>query len=43
MIIDNLVESFGFQLSNGIPILEFHGQEKDKELLKLIPFLKELS
>ena len=43
VIVDNLVESFGFQIDNGIPILEFNGQEGDQELLKLIPFLKELS
>ena len=43
VIIDNLVHSFGLQINNGIPILEFNGQSGDQELLKLIPFLKHLS
>jgi CTD small phosphatase-like protein 2 len=43
VIIDNLVESFGLQLDNGVPILEFRGSEDDRELLGLIPFLKHLS
>eukprot|EP00827_Trimyema_finlayi_P004225 TRINITY_DN4161_c0_g1_i1.p2 TRINITY_DN4161_c0_g1~~TRINITY_DN4161_c0_g1_i1.p2 ORF type:complete len:139 (+),score=55.41 TRINITY_DN4161_c0_g1_i1:63-419(+) len=32
IIIDNLVHSFGFQLENGIPILEWHNNLDDKEL-----------
>ena len=43
VIIDNLVESFGLHLNNGIPILDFDGKEKDNSLFTLIPFLKELS
>jgi CTD small phosphatase-like protein 2 len=43
VIVDNLVESFGLQLDNGVPILEFRGSEDDRELLGLIPFLKHLS
>jgi CTD small phosphatase-like protein 2 len=29
VLIDNLVESFGLQISNGIPILEFNGSPYD--------------
>ena len=43
VIVDNLVESFAMQLNNGIPIAEFNGKEKDRELFHLIPFLIELS
>ncbi len=32
IIIDNLVHSFAFQLDNGIPILEFLANKKDREL-----------
>ena len=35
IIVDNLAHSFGFQVDNGIPILEFRGQEGDQELLYL--------
>lgn len=31
-MIDNLVHSFGLQLTNGIPILEFLDNKQDKEL-----------
>lgn len=41
LIIDNLVQSFGFQLSNGFPILEWQGSKNDKELLHLMDFLQE--
>jgi hypothetical protein len=30
IIIDNLVHSFAFQLDNGIPILEFLANKKDR-------------
>lgn len=42
-MIDNLVESFGLQLSNGVPILEFTGAADDAELLKIIPLMEEIS
>jgi CTD small phosphatase-like protein 2 len=32
VFIDNLVHSFGLQLENGIPILEFTGDKNDEEL-----------
>jgi CTD small phosphatase-like protein 2 len=34
VIVDNMVESFGYQLSNGVPILEFKGSPEDTELQK---------
>jgi TFIIF-interacting CTD phosphatase-like protein len=38
-----MVVSFGLHLDNGIPILDFDGHTPDDELLRLIPFLQELS
>ena len=32
VIVDNLLHSFGLQIDNGIPILEFTGNKKDEEL-----------
>lgn len=43
IMLDNLVESFGLQLSNGVPILEFTGAKDDEELLKVIPLMEEVS
>ena len=36
------MHSFGLQLDNGIPILEFTNQKEDKELLALAKILREL-
>lgn len=41
IIVDNLSHSFGFQIDNGIPILEFHNDRKDKELKYLMNYLLE--
>lgn len=38
VIVDNLVHSFGFQIENGVPILEFFDDKNDKELKYLIDF-----
>jgi CTD small phosphatase-like protein 2 len=35
VIVDNKVESFGLQIDNGIPILDFYGSAKDIELVHL--------
>lgn len=43
VIIDNLVHSFGLQLENGIPILEFLDNKNDKELKGIEPMLRELA
>lgn len=32
IIVDNLIHSFGLQLYNGIPILEFTSNKQDREL-----------
>lgn len=32
LIVDNLAHSFGFQIENGIPILEWYDDANDKEL-----------
>jgi CTD small phosphatase-like protein 2 len=39
IIVDNLVHSFGFQIENGIPILEFFDDKHDSELKYLIDYL----
>lgn len=41
LIVDNLAHSFGFQIENGVPILEWHNEETDKELYYLTNYLKE--
>lgn len=41
IIVDNLVHSFGFQLDNGVPIMEFLGEQNDAELKHLVPYLYE--
>lgn len=41
VLVDNLVHSFGLQLDNGIPILEFTSNKEDKELLRLEKILME--
>jgi len=38
--VDNAVYSFGFQLSNGIPILPFYRDEEDRELVQLLGYLR---
>lgn len=39
VIVDNLVHSFGFQLENGVPILEFFDDKQDMELKFLVDYL----
>lgn len=41
IIVDNLAHSFGFQIDNGIPILEFHNDKNDRELKHLCTYLIE--
>lgn len=43
IIVDNLAHSFGFQMDNGIPILEWHNNKrKDSELKYLMEYLLEM-
>ena len=39
IIVDNFVPAFSFQLENGVPILEWVGNKKDKELKFLVNYL----
>ncbi|KAM3135224.1 hypothetical protein pb186bvf_012689 [Paramecium bursaria] len=41
VIVDNLAHSFGFQVENGIPILEWHNDQNDQELKYLATYLME--
>ncbi|CAD8154277.1 unnamed protein product [Paramecium octaurelia] len=41
LIVDNLAHSFGFQIENGIPILEWHDDKNDQELKYLATYLME--
>ena len=41
IIVDNLSHSFGFQIENGVPILEWHNDVKDMELKYLADYLIE--
>ncbi|EGR28100.1 NLI interacting factor-like phosphatase family protein, putative, partial [Ichthyophthirius multifiliis] len=43
IIVDNLAHSFGLQIDNGIPILEWHSDKNDVELKHLIGYLIEAS
>ena len=43
IIVDNLAHSFGFQIENGVPILEWHNhKKKDSELKYLMDYLLEI-
>jgi CTD small phosphatase-like protein 2 len=42
VIVDNLVHSFGLQIDNGIPILDFTNNKDDRELLGVEKILLEL-
>ncbi|KAI3413353.1 CTD small phosphatase-like protein 2 [Globodera pallida] len=43
VIIDNCLQSFAYQIDNGILIESWFSEQNDTELLKLIPFLAALS
>lgn len=43
VMIDNNAHAFSLQLENGIPILEWKGDETDRELKYILPYLFELA
>ncbi len=42
-MVDNLIHSFGLQIENGIPILDFTDNKNDMELYGLVKLLVEAS
>ena len=42
VIIDNASYSFAYQIDNGIPIISWHDDREDREMLNLIDYLKTL-
>jgi len=42
VLVDNLVHSFGFQVENGIPIIEWTGNKNDVELKHLMEYLLDM-
>eukprot|EP00826_Nyctotherus_ovalis_P058760 TRINITY_DN8105_c0_g1_i3.p1 TRINITY_DN8105_c0_g1~~TRINITY_DN8105_c0_g1_i3.p1 ORF type:complete len:103 (-),score=9.85 TRINITY_DN8105_c0_g1_i3:121-429(-) len=43
VIVDSIVESFQLQPMNGIYVAPWKGESNDKELLNLLPLLKEIA
>jgi CTD small phosphatase-like protein 2 len=43
LIVDNLTHSFGLQIANGVPILEWTNDPEDRELKYLSYYLMEAS
>ena len=42
ILVDNSIISFAFNLSNGVPIKAFLGEDNDEELLYMVTFLEEI-
>ena len=42
VIVDNAAYSFAYQIDNGIPIISWHDDREDKEMLNLIDYLQSL-
>jgi len=43
ILVDNKAESFGLQIDNGIPIIDFYGSKNDVELKNLEKILIKFS
>ena len=42
LLVDNAAYSYFYQLDNGIPIIPYYDDKSDRELIKLLEFLKEI-
>ena len=40
LIVDNQVFSFATNLKNGVPIASFYGDKKDRELIKVMKYVR---
>ena len=43
VLLDDSIQTFGYQLDNGIPIIKFTGAKEDSTLSTIVPFLAHLS
>jgi len=43
LIIDNAIWSFAAHLQNGIPVVDFMGNQDDRELLKVMQYVHSVS
>ena len=40
VLVDNAAYSFGYQINNGIPIISWHDDRSDVELMNLMKYIK---
>ena len=43
ILVDNATHCFGFQVTNGIPMVPFYDSREDKEMIHLLHYLQEIS
>ena len=43
ILVDNATHCFGFQVTNGIPMVPFYKNEEDREMIHIMHYLKEIA